>query len=202
MNRIHNNVLFAVFFGFIIFSLPVYLILKHPFLSLTRHVIAIAQMLYSAIIIHISGGRIETHFHIFGSLAFLSFYRDPKILITATITVGLDHLLRGIYFPYSVYGVNIISPFRWIEHVAWVLFEDVFLVIAILHRTKVDYELSNSQANGEINKLAIMPIKYSKINRPKNNLLVKLSRLWLSRPKLARVFSLSVESIASSIINP
>ncbi len=121
-------------------------------------------MLYSAIIIHISGGRIETHFHIFGSLAFLSFYRDPKILITATITVGLDHLLRGIYFPYSVYGVNIISPFRWIEHVAWVLFEDVFLVIAILHRTKVDYELSNSQAilecNNEITQKKIIDATY------------------------------------------
>ena len=30
--------------------------------ALTRHVIAIAQMLYSALLIHLTGGRIETHF--------------------------------------------------------------------------------------------------------------------------------------------
>jgi len=40
--------------------------------------------LTSALLIHLSGGRIETHFHIFGSLAFLSFYRDWRVLITAT----------------------------------------------------------------------------------------------------------------------
>ena len=32
----------------------------------------------SALLIHLSGGRIETHFHIFGSLAFLAFYRDCR----------------------------------------------------------------------------------------------------------------------------
>jgi hypothetical protein len=34
----------------------------------TRHVIAAAQMLVSALLIHLTGGRVETHFHIFGSL--------------------------------------------------------------------------------------------------------------------------------------
>jgi len=43
---------------------------------LTRHAIAVGQMLCSALLVHLSGGRIETHFHVFGSLAFLAFYRD------------------------------------------------------------------------------------------------------------------------------
>src|SRR5262245_15602680 len=33
-------------------------------------------------------GRIETHFHVFGSLAFLAFYRDWRVLVTATVVVA------------------------------------------------------------------------------------------------------------------
>ena len=60
---------------------------------------------WSALLIHLTGGRIETHFHVFGSLAFLAFYRDWRVLIPATVVVAADHLLRGLYFPQSVYGV-------------------------------------------------------------------------------------------------
>ena len=52
-------------------------------------------MLMGALLIHLTGGRIETHFHVFGSLAFLAFYRDWRVLVPATIVVALDHMLRG-----------------------------------------------------------------------------------------------------------
>ena len=76
----------------------------------TRHVVGISQMLMSALLIHVTGGRIETHFHVFGSLACLAFYRDPGVLISASITVILDHYLRGAYLPMSVYGVATANP--------------------------------------------------------------------------------------------
>ena len=82
-------------------------------------------MLMGALLIHLTGGRIETHFHVFGSLAFLAFYRDWRVLVPATIVVALDHMLRGIFWPQSVYGVLVASQWRWVEHAAWVLFEDV-----------------------------------------------------------------------------
>ena len=84
-------------------------------------------MLMGALLIHLTGGRIETHFHVFGSLAFLAFYRDWRVLIPATIVVALDHMLRGLFWPQSVYGVLVASQWRWLEHAAWVVFEDVFL---------------------------------------------------------------------------
>ncbi|XZE44330.1 PAS domain-containing protein [Pirellulaceae bacterium SH467] len=93
----------------------------------TRHVVAIIQMLWSALLIHLSGGRIETHFHIFASLAILSIYRDWKILISATLVVAIDHAVRGIFYPLSVFGVVTESPYRWMEHATWVLFEVAFL---------------------------------------------------------------------------
>ncbi len=49
----------------------------------------------SALLIHLTGGRLETHFHVFGSLAFLAFYRDWRVILTGTIVTALDHFLRG-----------------------------------------------------------------------------------------------------------
>src|SRR5258706_13125007 len=99
--------------------------------AMTYHVIAIGQMLTSALLIHLTGGRIETHFHVFGSLAFLAFYRDWKVLLTATVVVAADHWARGGFWPQSVFGVLSTSGWRWLEHAGWVLFEDLFLIISL-----------------------------------------------------------------------
>src|SRR5713226_7829123 len=130
-SRVHLHVWLAVFIGGAITSLPVFLTLIRPRDVFTRHTVGVCQVLMSALLIHLSGGRIETHFHVFGSLAFLAFYRDWKVLIPATIYVAADHFLRGVYFPQSVYGILTPEPWRWLEHAWWVLFEDFFLFIAI-----------------------------------------------------------------------
>ena len=126
----HLHVWAAVVLGGIITSLPVALIALYPGTSLCRHTIAAAQMLMSALLIHLSGGRIETHFHVFGSLAFLAFYRDWKVLATAAVVVAADHFLRGMFWPQSVFGIVTAGSFRWLEHAAWVFFEVSFLVFA------------------------------------------------------------------------
>jgi two-component system, sensor histidine kinase and response regulator len=127
-SEVHPHVWAAIFLGGLISSLPIMLAMFQPGRALTRHVIAIAQMLTSALLIHLTGGRIETHFHVFGSLAFLAFYRDWRVLLTATVVVVLDHLLRGIYWPQSVYGVLAAPWWRSFEHGGWVIFEDIILV--------------------------------------------------------------------------
>ena len=131
-SQVHLHVWAAIFLGGAISIFPIWLTRIWPGAAVTRYVIAVAQMLMSALLIALTGGRIETHFHVFGSLVILSFYRDWRVLIPATIVVALDHFLRGIYLPYSVYGVLAASPFRSIEHAGWVIFEDVFLVISCL----------------------------------------------------------------------
>jgi signal transduction histidine kinase len=130
-SRIHLHVWAALVLGGAISSLPILLAILRPGRPSTRYTIAVGQMLTGALLIHLTGGRIETHFHVFGSLAFLSFYRDWRVLVPATIVVAADHLLRGIFWPQSVYGVLSGTEWRWIEHAGWVLFEDTFLLIAI-----------------------------------------------------------------------
>src|SRR3977135_720521 len=116
-SQVHLHVWLAVLLGGAITSLPVFLTLVRPRDVFTGHAVAVCQMLMSSLLIHLSGGRIETHFHVFGSLAFLAFYRDWRVLVTATAVVGLDHALRGMFWPETVYGVLSTSNWRTLEHV-------------------------------------------------------------------------------------
>ena len=143
---IHIHVWASIFIGGAITIFPVWMTYVWPGATITRHVIAVAQMLMSALLISLTGGRIETHFHVFGSLVILSFYRDWRVLIPATVVVALDHFLRGIYWPYSVYGVLTASPWRSVEHAGWVVFEDVFLVISCLRSIREMRFIANRTA--------------------------------------------------------
>jgi signal transduction histidine kinase/ActR/RegA family two-component response regulator len=127
-STIHIHVWESIFLGGAVTLPAVALAIRQPGAAITRYTIAVCQMLTSALLIHVTGGRIETHFHIFGSLAFLAFYRDWRVLIPATVAIAADHWFRGIYFPQSVYGTLTASPWRFLEHAGWVAFEDVFLI--------------------------------------------------------------------------
>ncbi len=150
-SQVHVHVWAAVVLGGIIALPPALLAWWRPGEKLTRHVIAIAQMLASALLIHLTGGRAETHFHVFGSLAFLAFYRDWRVLLTASVVVTIDHFLRGVYWPQSVFGSASVSSWRWLEHAGWVLFEDVFLVYTCLRSQKEMKEIAARRAQLEIN---------------------------------------------------
>jgi signal transduction histidine kinase/CheY-like chemotaxis protein len=127
-SSVHIHVWAAVFLGGILNLFPAALGYFYAGRPVTRQIIAVSQMLVSALLIHLTGGRIETHFHVFGSLAFLAFYRDWRVLMTASIVVALDHFLRGVYWPQSVYAVAVPGTWRWLEHTGWVVFEDIFLI--------------------------------------------------------------------------
>ena len=126
---VHPHVWAAVGLGGAIASLPVWLALRHPGERATRLIVAAAQLLFSMLLIHLTGGRIETHFHVFGSLAFLALYRDWQVLLVGTAVAAADHVFRGAFYPMSIYGTAVASPWRSAEHIVWVAFEDVILVI-------------------------------------------------------------------------
>lgn len=148
-SHVHLHVWAAVFIGGVITSFPVLLAWKRPGAALTRHAVAVGQMLTSALLIHLSGGRIETHFHVFGSLAFLAFYRDWRMMISATVVVASDHMLRGLFWPQSVFGVLAASPWRWVEHAGWVVFEDIFLLLSIRQGVAEMRQVAERQASLE-----------------------------------------------------
>ena len=145
-SQLHPHVIAAIFLGGAITALPVYLACAYSGKAWTRHVVAVAQMLMSSLFVHLSGGRIETHFHVFGSLAFIAFYRDWRVLMTATVVVGLDHALRGMFWPQTVYGVLSTSNWRTLEHVGWVAFVDIVLWISMQQSVREMTHVAGRQA--------------------------------------------------------
>ncbi len=128
ISSMHPHVYAAILLGGVFCFFPMILIWRLPGQALTRQAVAVGQVCFSSLLIHLTGGRIETHFHVFGSLAFLACYRDWRVLPTATVIVAVDHLLRGLWYPESVYGVAFSTPWRSLEHAGWVVFEDVVLI--------------------------------------------------------------------------
>ena len=147
---IHPHVWAASVLGGVIVSLPIGLALAAPGRMITRHCVAVGQMLVGSLLIHLMGGRIEAHFHIFGSLAFLAFYRDWKLLLTASIVVACDHCVRGMLMPRSVFGVSASEPWRWLEHIGWVSYEDIFLAWSCRRGVLEMRVIANRRADREV----------------------------------------------------
>jgi signal transduction histidine kinase len=129
VSSLHVHVKAAIVLGGLINLLPLLLIRYRPDWWFTPQAVAVAQMLWSSLLIHLTGGRIETHFHIFGSLAFLAFYRNWRLILTGSAVVTADHLLRGLFWPESIYGIANPEWWLFLEHAAWVVFEGFVLVM-------------------------------------------------------------------------
>ncbi|MDP3153604.1 MAG: ATP-binding protein [Archangium sp.] len=94
----------AVILGGLIGVPAMLLAALRPDAVFTRHAMAVAQLGYSAVLSHLTGGHLETHFHVLGSLVFLAFYRDWGVLLTGTLMFGATHLFRAMVLPASALG--------------------------------------------------------------------------------------------------
>ncbi|WP_103026498.1 methyl-accepting chemotaxis protein [Salinibacter altiplanensis] len=131
-----------------------------PDARLTRHIVGIAQLLMSGLLIYLAAGRIEMHFHIFASLAFLGLYYDWTVLVSAAAMTAVDHFVRSIFWPMSMFGVTYSVPWMAAEHSAWVIFEVGFLTLGCLRalrvqRTRARTELENEAQNDELEVLLL-----------------------------------------------
>ena len=151
----------AGFFGGLLTIVPVYLVKNHPGTRLTRHVAAASQMLMGSLLIQLTGGRIETHFYLFGSLALVALYKDVGVLLTATAVVASDHLLRGVFYPQAIYGVVRAGDWSFVEHTFWICFENIFLgathvqarrVIGMVARQQAEIEAGKEETEAEVQR--------------------------------------------------
>ncbi len=101
VSEIHIHVWTAVLLGATIVFWPIYLAINHPGKTITRHVIAVGQMLYSALLIHLTGGRISLNIvtggsdydqHRDGDLAI----KDDRRFLLADLVVRFD--FRSLVF--------------------------------------------------------------------------------------------------------
>jgi methyl-accepting chemotaxis protein len=117
---------------------PVYLAVAAPGRTANGFVVAVAQMVTGMLIIHITGGRIESHFHVFASIGMLAVYRDWRVLVLGVSLAAGDHIVRGLVWWQSIYGPSPYSDWLWLEHAAWALFSvPVLAWMCVLNTTEM-----------------------------------------------------------------
>ncbi|PYM95220.1 MAG: hypothetical protein DME04_05415 [Candidatus Rokuibacteriota bacterium] len=87
----------------------------------------------SAILVHLSGGYIEFHFHFFVMLTFLALCQDWIPYLLAVAFVAVHHGVVGVLWPQSVYNheAALNAPWTWAGiHALFVLWSCVGSVIA------------------------------------------------------------------------
>jgi len=136
---VNNWIVFIA--GSVLTILPLYFSFIKPGEKDSGYFIAVAQMGFSALFVHLLDGHMQAYFHIFGSLAFLSLYRNWRIVVLASAVIILDLALHDLMV---------------LESSAWIAFEDVFLIYSCIHANidmkKAAYtksELINSRLDNE-----------------------------------------------------
>jgi two-component system, sensor histidine kinase and response regulator len=154
-SQLHPQLWKAAFFCGAVCSPPLLLIWRWPSHLLTRHAVAIAQMFISTLLIHLAGSRIETEIFMFGSLALLALYRDWRVLVTGSLVVMADQLLRGTFWPASVFGVHAFNLSRSLQQGGWVLIEDLFLCVLIRQGLRETHDVAAHRAQVEALHIAV-----------------------------------------------
>ncbi|QDG33373.1 chemotaxis protein [Alteromonas mediterranea] len=117
----------AFIFGVPIAAVPLMLSSQSPYSALSRHAMAIGVQLLTALHIHQSFGLIEVHFEIFVLLAFLSYFRDWKVIATGTAVVAVHHIsfffLQAGGAPLFIFEEGHISFSILLMHAAFALAE-------------------------------------------------------------------------------
>ncbi|TLX47990.1 chemotaxis protein [Pseudoalteromonas phenolica] len=83
----------AIVIGLFTLSLPLFLIKSAPQSPITRYSVGVAVQVFAALHIQQTMGLTELHFEIFVMLAFLSFYRDWKVILASVGFVAVHHIL-------------------------------------------------------------------------------------------------------------
>ena len=117
----------AFIFGVPIAAVPLMLSFQSPYSALSRHAMAIGVQLLTALHIHQAFGLIEVHFEIFVLLAFLSYFRDWKVIATGTAVVAVHHIsfffLQAGGAPLFIFEEGHISFSILLMHAAFALAE-------------------------------------------------------------------------------
>jgi signal transduction histidine kinase len=86
--------------------------------------VSLALVTCSALLVHFTGGLIESHFHFFVVLPLISLYRDWRPMAVALFYVLVHHSLTGVISPELVFNhpAAIANPILWaVIHASYVL---------------------------------------------------------------------------------
>ena len=122
--NLNSDLLTTLIISCLTLSGPLLCYAMNKYNVLTSSSIGISAVSLSALLIHISGGMIEMHFHIFVMLALLICFGSPIVLIAAAAVVAVHHIAFFFFLPASVFNYE--ASF-WI-----VLLHATFVIIQVV----------------------------------------------------------------------
>lgn len=156
-----DTFLSAFLIGLPAFAVGIYFNQTAPNAVITRHVSALAAMIFAALHIHQAGGLIEVHFEIFILMATLIIYQDWRVFVTAITVVAVHHLAFyfmqvndvGVY----IFDANRLAFTTVVIHAVYAITEAVvagYIAKSMAAESKAGVELTNAAssitANNEI----------------------------------------------------
>lgn len=120
----NQSMLFTLMTFSVLVAPSLLLHLFQPTNTLLPAVVGFTTMCMSALLIHLQGGMIEMHFHIFVGLAALTAYGLISPVLTATVTVAIHHIAFFFFLPKSVFNYD--ATFGIVVlHAAFVIIETI-----------------------------------------------------------------------------
>ena len=151
---ITDDLFTAFIVGLPIVAIPLIFSMLQPHAVISRHMIAVATQLMTALHIQQAYGMTEMHFEVFVVLAFLIFFRDWKVVVSSTLTVVIHHILffilqtngGGVF----VFEGNKLFFYILVIHALFALAEGGVLSVMSRssHREAVAAELLKKSVNG------------------------------------------------------
>jgi PAS domain S-box-containing protein len=86
-------------------------------------IVSLGYATASGLLVHLSGGYVEMHFHYFVMVTFLALYQDWVPFLISITFVVLQHGVGGVLFPHSVYN----HPDAFAHPWKWAVIHAVFL---------------------------------------------------------------------------
>lgn len=139
----HAHLFTTVALVTVVSAVPVALARWRPGSVPSRQAMAVAQLLGSALLFHLTDGRLDARFHVLASLVLLAFYRDAWVLLTASATTLLAPFARGLVWPAEPMG------WRLLEQAFWVLVLDALLLTACRALRREAWETAERRAEAE-----------------------------------------------------
>lgn len=123
---------------------PLWLTLRAPGERQTRLTVAICQGLVSTLLLFATGGRPETHLHLFVWLVVLAGYRDVSLLLAAGAAAVVSHVAVGLIF--AAPGLGSVTTGHLVEHAVWLAVETACLATFIRIRVQSMSDLARREA--------------------------------------------------------
>ncbi len=150
-----DTLVLGLVIGVLVASVPLILGRLQPESAVSRHAVAIGTQLLAALLIQQTMGMTEMHFAVFVMLAFLTVFRDWKIIITGTLVIAIHHVAG---FVAQTYGGGIVvfedakpAFLLLVIHAAFAVTECAILSV-MAHRANKEFSVAN-EINQSINQI-------------------------------------------------